>query len=536
MASRPKSPPVICTDDAWFMIAAEPPLTMETIKEKMLSLYEGTPAALWWAIGDHEVYHHETRVGEIFGEGYEEIDPTLYHSMHSGHPGAAQMTFENIRHLMKSDGGPLTALVALCRQAGMEFFPRVRMNSHYPIDPSSPSYGRFRTENPELLIGRPDETIPEGTVESGIRTGLNYALPRVREYMCSIITELFERFDVDGVELDFMRHPAFFRTEEAFQNGYLMTDLVRSVRERMTEVGSSRGRTIRLGVRVPPTLADSRRVGVDVAEWIAEGLVDVVVVGGGFIPFETPVDEFVAAAQGTDTQVYGCIEALRHIDEPAISALASSYWKGGASGVYLYSFFTMPADWNRRVLNQISDPKALERVDKRYWLDQTGPITPCGTFGCAFRYASPSAQLPVTLRENFSGEGPVLRFQITDDLEAASADGSLRKCTLLLKLDDLGPACHLDARLNGTALPWSSSHVSLDGWSKWIRSPTAEHTISPSYPVEAPQPGVVVEYDIGPPTLRQGQNQLEVHLVADRPGQAPPVVLDGVDVTVNYRS
>ena len=141
----------------------------------------------------------------------------VYHSMHSGHPGAAQMTFENIRHLMKSDGGPLTALATLCRQAGMEFFPRVRMNSHYPIDPSSPSYGRFRTENPELLIGRPGETIPEGTVESGIRTGLNYALPRVREYMYSLITELFERFDVDGVELDFMRHPASFRTEEAFQ-------------------------------------------------------------------------------------------------------------------------------------------------------------------------------------------------------------------------------------------------------------------------------------------------------------------------------
>ena len=263
---------------------------------------------------------------------------------------------------------------------------------------------------------------------------------------------------------------------------------------------------------------------------------DVVVVGGGFIPFETPVDEFVVAAQGTDTQVYGCIEALRHIDEPAISALASSYWKGGASGVYLYNFFTMPADWNRRVLNQISDPKALERADKRYWLDQTGPITPCGAFGCAFRYASPSAQLPVTLRENYSGEGPVLRFQITDDLEAAGADGSLRECTLLLKLDDLEPACHLDARLNGTTLPRSSRHVSLDGWSKWIRSPTAEHTITPSYPVEVPQPGVVVEYDIGPPTLRQGQNQLEVHLAADKPGPAPPVVLDGVDVTVSYRS
>ena len=95
-----------------------------------------------------------------------------------------------------------------------EFFPRVRMNSHYVMDYFHASYGNFRRKNPELLIGRPNETIPEGTIEHGIRTGLNYAFLPVREYMYSIITEFFERFDIDGLELDFMRHPAFFRIRE----------------------------------------------------------------------------------------------------------------------------------------------------------------------------------------------------------------------------------------------------------------------------------------------------------------------------------
>ena len=29
--------------------------------------------------------------------------------------------------------------------------------------------------------------------------------------MAAVICELFERFDVAGVELDFMRHPTYFR-------------------------------------------------------------------------------------------------------------------------------------------------------------------------------------------------------------------------------------------------------------------------------------------------------------------------------------
>ena len=43
--------------------------------------------------------------------------------------------------------------------------------------------------------------------------------------MASIAVELVSRWDVDGIELDYMRHPAFFRIEEAYPNRYLMTDL-----------------------------------------------------------------------------------------------------------------------------------------------------------------------------------------------------------------------------------------------------------------------------------------------------------------------
>ena len=45
--------------------------------------------------------------------------------------------------------------------------------------------------------------------------GLNYAIPEVQEHMAATIVEIFEDFQVDGVELDFMRHPAFFQTSRS---------------------------------------------------------------------------------------------------------------------------------------------------------------------------------------------------------------------------------------------------------------------------------------------------------------------------------
>ena len=153
--------------------------------------------------------HYETQVGEIYGEGFEDFDG--YEYFHGGSAENSRTVAENVRHLTATSGGPLTVLVELCREADIEFFPRFRMNSHYRKHPASPDYGRFRREHPELLIGRPGEAIPEGSLEWGIRTGLDFSFPEVRKYIASMITELFERFEVAGVEMDFNRHPAFLQ-------------------------------------------------------------------------------------------------------------------------------------------------------------------------------------------------------------------------------------------------------------------------------------------------------------------------------------
>lgn len=515
MTKRDCNLPLIFTDDAWIM-SEKPPVTPEVIRERMIRPLEGMSAALWWSVGDHEVYHHETEIGEIIGDGYDPSDLSE----------RSRRQMENVRHLTETAGGPVTVIASLCREAGIEFLPRVRMNSHYAYhappytDAYTPEYGRFRQEHPDLLIGRPGETIPEGTIDWDIRTGKDYAYPAVREYTYSIIAELFERFDVDGVEMDFNRHPAVFRREEAYQNRYLMTDLVRRVRKRMDEVAAERGRDLKLAVRVPPTLADSERIGLDVRRWMADRLIDTVVAGVGWIPFEMPIAEFVEEARGTGCAVYGCVEGLRPLaDDSALRAAAYRYWQAGADGVYLYNYFTLPPAWIRRMLPQLADPATLDRMSKRYETDHSDRIS-YGGHGGAFRNAVPAAQLPVALTQTSSGRGPVLRIEVADDVGAARAEGALGRCVLGLTVADFAPLDEFDVLLNGETLAWGTGRTLSTGTG--LVWPSLTGTVG-------------FQYDIDSPPLRKGINEVEVRRKpTSTDGRGVPA-LTNAEITVTYQ-
>jgi hypothetical protein len=327
--------------------------------------------------------------------------------------------------------------------------------------------------------------------------------------MARVIMELFERFDVDGVELDWFRHPAFFRVEEAYANRYLATDLVRRVRHRMDEVGRERGRRVNLAVRVPPTLADSSRIGLDVATWIGEGLVDIVIAGGGFVPFETPIEEFVEAARDTDCRIYGCIERLRPTEnDDVVRAIASRYWDAGASGIYLFNYFDESAEWKRRVLGQIGDPAALARLDKRYEIDSFERGGATSQIGSAFRNAIPLTQLPAALEETVSGGGPALRFSVTDDLGRVPPEDAPPHSVMTLRFDNSSPDDEFEVRLNGAAVPLEAGGAAgEDG---------------------------TMEVEVGSPPLKRGENELEVRLLRRGAARGGRLALKGVALTVSY--
>ena len=526
MTNSAKTRRILINDDGWIMSEAEPPLTADDLRKRMVDTYQGSPVgALLWCVGNREVYSYETKAGEMFGQDFEVLENAT-----------DRKHAENVKRLIDECGGPLTAMVDLCHKAGIDIFPSVRMNSHYEADSSAPNAGRFRNEHPEVLIGRPDEVFLEGSMRWGIRTGLDYTHQAVRAHMAAIINELFESFDVDGVELDFMRHPTFFKIEDAYANRYLMTDLVRRVRRRMDEVSSATGRSIDLAVRVPPTLADSARIGLDVKQWMAEGLVDMVIAGGGFIPFETPVDEFVRAAEGTDCQIYGAIEYLRPaVDDEVIRAIAANHWDAGASGIYLFNYFGKSAEWKKRALSEIADQSALRRLDKRFQMDNTRfrwdytkDVSSRDLHDYAFENSVPPCQLPVALPDTLTGHGARLRLYIADDVESASDEGELAQCRLTLSFDNYRGEDEIEVLLNGEVLPSSSSTRTFGMWSH------LEWTGFPTRLAQVEHDGGRLVFDLACPPLRYGSNELEVCLVRRTVSQPEHVVMVDVEVSLQY--
>ena len=102
---------------------------------------------------------------------------------------------------------------------------------------------------------------------------MNWAEPEVRDYKFGFIRELCENYDIEGFELDFMRHFSFFRLDETTgeERCRIMTGFVRRVRELLDRTAKP-GRRRRLCVRVPAFLVAHDRLGVDLRQWVAAGV------------------------------------------------------------------------------------------------------------------------------------------------------------------------------------------------------------------------------------------------------------------------
>ena len=500
-------------DDAWIMAETDPPLTPDVMWSDMIEPHEGSPVDGWlYSVGGHDVYDYETDIGERTSEAYAERGETRQRNRGN-----------NLRHLVDLHGGPMSIMTEQCHRLGMDFLPSVRMNEHYDIDPDDPSYGRLRRERPELTIGRGVD-LPEPSTEWGVGTGLDYALPEVRDYMSSIVLETVERWDVDGVELDFFRHPTHFNIEEAYSNRYLMTDMVEKIRRRMDEIGEERGKGLDLMVRVPATIERCERIGLDIREWVDAYLVDVVVAGGGFVPFEMAIKEFVDVAEGTETLIYGCLEAYRPaVDELTLRAIAARYWDAGVDGLYLFNFYSMPQEWKRRVLGDLIDRDGLRRLDKRYETDDRTRFVPTSHLHLTFLNAIPRAQLPVTLRPTSTGSGVKVAMDMPESFRNAQA-------TLGLRFGGLTENDVIEVAINGLSLSdaptrgdaWT--HVFYEeGWNKYPSQTKIEEL-----------PGETLAFDLVPTMLHRGMNTVEVKLVSEEPSRKNNLVLRQIRVDVRY--
>ncbi len=215
------------------------------------------------------------------------------------------------------------------RAAGCRVYLSVRMNDgHYRDNPAINSRFAF------------DNSI------NGDGADLDYTRPQVQDLFCAYIQELLTRYAPDGIELDWLRYPTVLPTEK--RGDYtIINNYMRRVRGLLPpELG--------LAVRLYPDEEKNLSHGFDVAQWIADGSVDLFTMENFYVPtnFEMPVADWrasIASRNGGDrkyTLLCGsdwgvCCQAGQHIPMNAalVRGYASACLHRGADGLYLFNFF-----------------------------------------------------------------------------------------------------------------------------------------------------------------------------------------------------
>ncbi|MBM3934226.1 MAG: hypothetical protein FJ319_07980 [SAR202 cluster bacterium] len=296
------------------------------------------------------LFEHRTEIGEV-----------LMRREPWNSPGIPSGTRSAIAELVDQRTDPLALAVEFCRANGLEVFSSIRMNDVHDVSyPFKPAYKR---RHPDFLFGTEGAPPPYG-----YWTGVDYGRAEVREAQLAFITDLCTRYDVDGIELDFWRHPPHFRSQAwgkpvTEDETRAMTDLVRRVREMTRAVEERRGRPFLIAARVIESAEMSRWCGLDLVTWLEQDLIDILVTGEFAL---APWKEMVDLGHRYDTPVYPCIRRAPREDAARQSiesyrAMALQAWGEGADGIYFFNLFP---EERIDVFHELGRPELLAREDR----------------------------------------------------------------------------------------------------------------------------------------------------------------------------
>ncbi len=176
------------------------------------------------------------------------------------------------------NGGDIVKLfVDRCRERGQSPFISFRLNdAHHKEYADTPkgekltqqmgmSVTRFYVEHPEMRL-KPQSTRGSDVVQ-------NWAFPEVRAQKFALIQELCENYDLDGLELDFMRFYSFFQLDKTTseQRVQIVSGSVKEVRALLDRTARE-GRRRWLCIRIPLYIKAHDALGLDLPALAAAGV------------------------------------------------------------------------------------------------------------------------------------------------------------------------------------------------------------------------------------------------------------------------
>jgi hypothetical protein len=470
----------------------------EFLAQRIIPALNTQVDSIFYCTGGTTHYDHETSVADTSYYLHEQFNfkDTQPINRHA-----------NMRMLRKAGADCLSLVTRHVHEAGLEVFWTHRIND---IHDSFTDWllSKWKRDHPEYWMGTPEDIQRyKITHPRYMWSTLDFEKPEVLEYLFRITEEVCQGYDVDGIEIDYFRHPLFFRPNLEYKPATpaqveIMTAFQRRIREMAYREGTRRGRPILVSTHVPMSRETCLHVGIDLEHWLRDELLDVLVIGSGYQPLSMPSGDLAELGHAHGVPVYpnisnsgmeqwsGRVEAWR--------GAASNVWQAGADGLHLFNWF--PADLNDHLFMTLGDRQTLAGLDKVFGIDNVKEVYGCLEQGCV-----QSQILPVKLDP--SGKPREVNLPIGDDLRAASNAGKLNAATLRVQFVSRAPDDKVELDLNGELVA-PQSEISEDGWVTY-----------------RPEPGL----------YRRGDNTLSFRVTAGEPAATEMMSVRSVELIVDYR-
>lgn len=158
-----------------------------------------------------------------------------------------------------------------CRHHQIEGWLTMRMNDcHHNPAPTAFWHSSLWQERPDLHRAAYRD-------EGWFETAFDYGKPEVVAHHMALLRELCERYDVDGIELDWVRWIKNFRPGGEVEGLRILNDFMREARTLTKSAAKRLGHPVKLGVRLPTRVQDCVAWGYDLYTWAKEGLVDQII-------------------------------------------------------------------------------------------------------------------------------------------------------------------------------------------------------------------------------------------------------------------
>ena len=371
-----------------------------------------------------DFFHYRSKYGKVFGSE------------------------KNYLSLEKECTDMISATLRRAKEDGMEAFITYRVNDLHFADTTETGntanlVSGFWRDHPEYWI---NENI--GWHSAG---AFDFAHEEVREYKLDVITEQLEKYGalIDGYDLDFMRFIVYFKSNEGEKNAPLMTEFVKAVKAEVDKQSEKYGKKILLSARVPTSIDDCLKKGLDVKEWVTQGLIDFVSIGIHWIGNPSmPVAEFKEELGDTNIPVYASIDdggynPREFYSHGMFRGMASHILSQGGDGIYLFNYFfggPMRLEEGGQVCRVIV-PDLLHEIGSQETLRQRNKIF-CLDDGNDQYGLRPDTPLPLTVSAENKASA---KIYIGDDLQKDKPE----ECILFFRTDK---AARCSVWVNGTEI------------------------------------------------------------------------------------